>query len=116
MPARWLARAVALPIPIPRALTTANRSADLRWIGRSRQFAGFVTLGQAGRNQLRANLPQAEKRPNARSERPPGKTKARHLHLTEDVHDRLWFLARQRKQSVSAVANDLLDRALRAMS
>jgi hypothetical protein len=43
---------------------------------------------------------------------PTGKTKARNLRLTEDVHDRLWLLARQRKQSVSAVANDLLDRAL----
>jgi hypothetical protein len=32
--------------------------------------------------------------------------------LTEDVHDRLWLLAGQRKQSVSAVASDLLDRAL----
>jgi hypothetical protein len=43
---------------------------------------------------------------------PTGKTKARNLRLTEDVHDRLWLLARQRKQSVSAVANDLLDRSL----
>jgi hypothetical protein len=29
-----------------------------------------------------------------------------------DVHDRLWMLARQRRQSVSAVANDLLDKSL----
>ena len=52
--------------------------------------------------------------PKARRKRPApaGKTKARNLRLTEDVHDRLWLLARQRKQSVSAVANDLLDRAL----
>jgi hypothetical protein len=43
---------------------------------------------------------------------PTGKTKARNLRLTEDVHDRLWLLARQRKQTISAVANDLLDRDL----
>ena len=43
---------------------------------------------------------------------PTGKTKARNLALTDDIHDRLWLLARQRKQSVSAVANELLDRAL----
>jgi hypothetical protein len=29
-----------------------------------------------------------------------------------DVHDRLWMLARQRRQSVSAVVNDLLDKSL----
>jgi hypothetical protein len=42
--------------------------------------------------------------PRARRKRPApaGKTKARNLRLMEDVHDRLWLLARQRKQSVSA--------------
>jgi hypothetical protein len=34
------------------------------------------------------------------------------VHLSDDVHDRLWMLARQRKTTVSAVANDLLDKAL----
>jgi predicted transcriptional regulator len=38
--------------------------------------------------------------------------KGRKISLPDEVHDRLWLLARQRKQSVSAVANDLLDRAL----
>jgi hypothetical protein len=33
--------------------------------------------------------------------------------LIDDVHDRLWVLARQRKQTtVSAVAGDVLDRNL----
>lgn len=41
-----------------------------------------------------------------------GKTRARNLRLNDDVHDRLWLLARQRRQTVSAVANDLLDKAL----
>ena len=39
-------------------------------------------------------------------------SRARNLRLSDDVHDRLWFLARQKRQSVSAVANDLLNRAL----
>lgn len=41
-----------------------------------------------------------------------GETRGRKLVLSDDVHDRLWLYARQRKQPVSAVANDLLDRAL----
>ena len=41
-----------------------------------------------------------------------GKPKARNLHLTDDVHDRLWQYARQKKISVSAAANDLLDKSL----
>jgi hypothetical protein len=41
-----------------------------------------------------------------------GKTRARNLHLTDDVHDRAWQLARQRKATVSAVVNERLDRSL----
>ena len=67
--------------------------------------------------ESRGELAAESQETPARSKRtkrtaPAGKTKARNLHLTEDVHDRLWFLARQRKQTFSAVANDLLDRAL----
>jgi hypothetical protein len=40
------------------------------------------------------------------------KAKPRNVRLSDDVHDRLWMLARQRRQSVSAVANDLLDTSL----
>ena len=36
--------------------------------------------------------------------------KGRKINLPDEVHDRLWLLARQLKQSVFAVANDLLDR------
>jgi hypothetical protein len=43
---------------------------------------------------------------------PAAKTKARNLRLSDDVHDRLFLLARQRKTTVSAVANELLDKAL----
>lgn len=60
----------------------------------------------------------AESRPAApksrRRRRPAatGQLKARNVHLSDDVHDRLWMLARQRKQTVSAVLNDLLDKQL----
>jgi hypothetical protein len=49
-----------------------------------------------------------------RRKRPPvsSETKGRKLHLPDDVHDRLWLLARQRRQSVSAVAAEILDRSL----
>ena len=87
-------------------------------------------LGAASLELLRPTAPPAEPRdgPSAPDEleagdpegrgdpapevRPTGKPKARNLHLTDDVHDRLWLLARQRKTTVSAVANDLLDKAL----
>jgi hypothetical protein len=39
-------------------------------------------------------------------------TRGRKLHLPDDVHDRLWLLARQRRKSVSAVAAEILDRNL----
>ena len=40
------------------------------------------------------------------------KTTGRKLVLPDDVHDRLWLLARQRRQTVSAVASEILDRNL----
>lgn len=43
---------------------------------------------------------------------PAGPTRGRKLHLADDLHDRLWLLARQRRQSVSVVAAGILDRAL----
>jgi hypothetical protein len=42
----------------------------------------------------------------------PVKLKARNIRLSDDVHDRLWLLARQRRQNLSAVADDLLNKAL----
>ena len=50
----------------------------------------------------------------ARRKRPAVASKAtgRKLVLPDDVHDRLWLLARQRRQSVSAVAAEILDRNL----
>jgi hypothetical protein len=49
-----------------------------------------------------------------RVRRPPSGagTRGRKLHLPDDVHDRLWLLARQRRKSVSAVAAEILDRNL----
>jgi hypothetical protein len=40
------------------------------------------------------------------------KTTGRKLHLPDDVHDRLWLLARQRRTTVSTVAAEILDRNL----
>ena len=57
-----------------------------------------------------------ESRPTtrARRKRPvvTSKTTGRKLILPDDVHDRLWLLARQRRQTVSAVAAEILDRNL----
>jgi hypothetical protein len=58
----------------------------------------------------------AESRPaRARRKRPPvngEKTRGRKLHLPDEIHDRLWLLARQKRTTVSAVATELLDKNL----
>jgi hypothetical protein len=57
----------------------------------------------------------SESRPSrVRRKRTPaaGESKGRKLVLPDDVHDRLWLVARQKKQTVSAVAADILDRNL----
>ena len=41
-----------------------------------------------------------------------GPAKGRKLHLPDDIHDRLWLLARQRRTTVSAVAVEILDKNL----
>lgn len=72
--------------------------------------------GQADDGEGRGDAPgdssTAPKRARRARTAPAGKTKARNIRLSDDVHDRLWLLARQRKQTVSAVVNDLLDKGL----
>ena len=69
--------------------------------------------GPAAEDQGRGAAPDP-KPARARRRRPPVsmETKGRKLHLPDDVHDRLWLLARQRRQSVSTVAAEILDRNL----
>jgi hypothetical protein len=53
--------------------------------------------------------------PKPRKKRTPvkaGPTKGRKIHLPDDIHDRLWQLAHQRRTTVSAVAAEILDRNL----
>ena len=52
------------------------------------------------------------KRPRRAKATPTVKTRARNIRLSDDVHDRLWLLARDRKQTVSAVANHELNKVL----
>src|SRR5438309_12059745 len=70
---------------------------------------GDKTYGRGGES---ADAQAAPKRVRRARTAPAGKSKARNLHLSDDVHDRLWLLARQRKQTISAVADDLLNKAL----
>lgn len=63
----------------------------------------------------RGDGPAESKSPaKSRRKRPTvaSKTTGRKLILPDDVHDRLWLLARQRRQTVSAVAAEILDRNL----
>jgi hypothetical protein len=57
-----------------------------------------------------AEEPKATAKPRRKRSAPLGKTSPRNIHLTDDVYDRLWMLSRQRKTTVSAVANDVLDK------
>lgn len=68
----------------------------------------------AGDGQSRGAASAEPRAPRARTRRRPpgGATRGRKLHLPDEVHDRLWLLARQRRQSVSAIAAEILDRAL----
>ena len=69
--------------------------------------AGDQVEGQGGPTEAKPSARTRRKRPVVAS-----KTTGRKLILPDDVHDRLWLLARQRKQSVSAVATEILDRNL----
>jgi hypothetical protein len=76
--------------------------------------AGQDDAGDAAvEGQGRGVAPEA-RTPRTRARRPPvsTETKGRKLHLPDDVHDRLWLLARQKRKSVSAVAAEILDRNL----
>ena len=69
--------------------------------------AGDQIEGQGGATEAKPATRARRKRPVV-----VGKTTGRKLILPDDVHDRLWLLARQRRQTVSAVAAEILDRNL----
>jgi hypothetical protein len=68
---------------------------------------GDQVEGQGGATEAKPTIRTRRKRPIVAS-----KTTGRKLILPDDVHDRLWLLARQRRQTVSAVAAEILDRNL----
>jgi hypothetical protein len=68
---------------------------------------GDQAEGQGGAAESKPATRTRRKRPVVAS-----KTTGRKLILPDDVHDRLWLLARQRRQTVSAVAAEILDRNL----
>lgn len=65
-----------------------------------------------GRGDAAASVESPGRAKVRRKATAPAKTKARNIRLSDDVHDRLWLLARQRRQTVSAVADDLLNKSL----
>ena len=79
------------------------------------EAAGPAEAAESAEGQGRGEASAESKAPTrARRKRQPvsSKTTGRKLHLPDDVHDRLWLLARQRRQSVSTVAAEILDRNL----
>lgn len=69
---------------------------------------------QAGDGEGRgdANEPRPTRARRKRTPASSGPAKGRKVHLSDDIHDRLWLLARQRRTTVSAVAAEILDRNL----
>ena len=72
---------------------------------------GPVDEGE-GRGDVLAESQTAPKRTRKARPAPSGDRRARNIRLSDDVHDRLWQLAHQRRTTVSAVADDLLNKAL----
>jgi hypothetical protein len=70
---------------------------------------GDETEGGGGSVNGADSTPKRTRRAKAA---PAGKTRARNIRLSDDVHDRLWQLARERQQTVSAVANHELNKVL----
>ena len=114
---------VVLATTIPNA--TAIEEAHSRFVSvldyspRSaggKAYAALVReIANGQRTQDGAGDGSAEAKPARKARKRPAvasKTTGRKLILPDDVHDRLWLLARQRKTSVSAVATDILDRNL----
>jgi hypothetical protein len=68
----------------------------------------------AGESQGRGDAAES-RTTRPRKKRAPlttGPSKGRKLHLPDDIHDRLWLLARQKRSTVSAVAAEILDKNL----
>ena len=63
--------------------------------------------GRGENGSMSAAAPKRRRRPA-----PTGKTKPCKLHLPETLHDRLWYTARARRTTVSAIAAKLLDQHL----
>lgn len=70
------------------------------------------TEGTGETNQTPAPTRSAPRSRRKRASTAAADLKARNVRLSDDVHERLFQLARQRKTSISVVANDLLDKAL----
>jgi hypothetical protein len=69
--------------------------------------------GESGDNgESRGDVESRPKTTRRKRTPPAGKTRARNLHLPDDLHDRLWQYARRKKLTVSAAAIQLLDRSL----
>ena len=71
-----------------------------------------VETGDDSSQESRGGASAPNPRPRKKRVIATAPTKGRKLHLPDDIHDRLWLLARSRKSNVSAVATDLLDKAL----
>jgi hypothetical protein len=90
------------PTPPPELDAPAGPGDGPDDAGEPAEGAGRGAAAEARAPRLRARRPP-----------PPGAgIRGRKLHLPDDVHDRLWLLARQRRKSVSAVAAEILDRSL----
>src|SRR4051812_41188827 len=93
-------------MPLPRGILTPTTQPEevISNAGQGGEAEG------TGRDE--SVTPEAPKAPRTRKKRTPAsdKTEGRRLYLSEGVHFRLRMLAYQRKQKISEVAEDVLDK------
>src|SRR5262245_47947557 len=110
-------------MPLPRGILTPTTPPEAEQGGHARNETTLTQRESHSRategivsndTPAREETPAEAKAPRTRKKRPPSndKTEGRRLYLSEGVHFRLRMLAYQRKQKISEVAEDVLDKAL----
>lgn len=99
-------------MPLPKGILAPTGRPEVEQGGDAARDEEATSTEAVARDEPTA--PVEAKAPRTRKKRaaPVDKTEGRRLYLSEQVHFRLRMLAYQRKQKISEVAEDVLDKAL----
>lgn len=76
------------------------------------EFATPATDEPGGRDWVEPNPEIRQPKRRTRRAAPKGESRGRKIGLPDDVHDRLWQFAREKKITISAAAAGILDKNL----